>query len=321
MGLTEQKMIDMYRTMVRIRRFEEKIEELVLVARISGFVHLSIGQEAVAVGVCAALEPSDYITSTHRGHGHVIAKGADVRRMMAELFAKRTGTCKGKGGSMHIADLDLGILGANGIVGGGPPIAVGAALASWYRESRQVCACFFGDGASNQGTTHEAMNLASVLRLPVVFVAENNRFGEFTRQSEHQRVESIADRAAGYDMPGVVVDGNDAVAVFEAAGEAVARAREGKGPTLLECKTYRIKGHFVGDGESYRTPDEVKVWTDPERDPIARFERKLIEMKILSADKAEEIQRAVQAEIEEAVRFAEESPEPELSELLEDVYA
>ncbi len=321
MGLTEQQMIDMYRTMVRIRRFEEKIEELVLVAKISGFVHLSIGQEAVAAGVCAALGPTDSITSTHRGHGHVIAKGADVRGMMAELFAKRTGTCKGKGGSMHIADLDLGILGANGIVGGGPPIAVGAALASWYRESRQVCACFFGDGASNQGTTHEAMNLASVWRLPVVFVAENNTFGEFTRQSEHQRIESIADRAAGYDMPGVVVDGNDAVAVFEAASEAVARAREGKGPTLLECKTYRIKGHFVGDGESYRTQDEVRLWTDPERDPIARFERKLKDLKILSADKAGEIQRAVQAEIEEAVRFAEESPEPELAELLEDVYA
>ncbi|MEW6439403.1 MAG: thiamine pyrophosphate-dependent dehydrogenase E1 component subunit alpha [bacterium] len=318
---TNEKMIGMYTTMLRIRRFEEKIEELVLLARISGFVHLSIGQEAVAAGVCGNLEASDYITSTHRGHGHVIAKGADVRLMMAELFAKRTGYCKGKGGSMHIADLDLGILGANGIVGGGPPIAVGAALASWYRGARNVCACFFGDGASNQGTTHEAMNLASVWRLPVVFVAENNRFGEFTRQADHQRVESVADRAAGYDIPGVVVDGNDALAVYEAAAEAIARAREGKGPTLLECKTYRIKGHFVGDGESYRQPEEVRQWKAPDRDPISRFEKKLVEMKILTEKKVEQLKGSVQSEIEEAVRFAEESPEPDLGDLLQDVYA
>jgi len=232
--------------MLRIRRFEERIEGLVFEGKLSGFVHLYVGEEAIATGVCAALSGSDYITSTHRGHGHLIAKGGDLNLMMAELFGKQTGYCKGKGGSMHIADLDLGILGANGIVGGGPPLAVGAGLSSWYRDSGQVCICFFGDGASNQGTTHEAMNLASLLKLPVVFVAENNQFAEYTRQSRHQNIESIAERAAAYGMPGIVVDGNDLPAVYEATEEAVARAKDGKGPTLMECVTFRIKGHYVG---------------------------------------------------------------------------
>jgi len=321
MRLTNKKMTDMYKTMLRIRRFEEKIEELVLLARISGFVHLSIGQEAVAVGVCATLKDADSITSTHRGHGHVIAKGADVKLMMAELFAKRTGYCKGKGGSMHIADFDLGILGANGIVGGGVPIAVGSALAAWYKGTDQVCACFFGDGASNQGTTHEAMNLAAIWKLPVLFVAENNCFGEFTRQADHQRIASVADRAAGYDIPGVVVDGNDVVAVYEAASQGVARAREGKGPTLLECKTYRIKGHFVGDGEGYRKPEEVDAWRTAEKDPILRFEKKLIQTKAATKSEIDKIQASILGEIEDAVRFADESPEPDVSELLKDVYA
>ena len=252
MNLPEKTLMNMYSTMLKIRMFEEKIEEYVLMGKLSGFVHLYIGEEAVAAGVCSVLKETDYITSTHRGHGHLIAKGGDVKLMMAELFGKNTGYCKGKGGSMHIADLDLCILGANGIVGGGPPLATGAALASWYKNSGNVSVCFFGDGASNQGTTHEAMNLASVLKLPVVFVAENNGYGEFTIQSRHQNIESVAERAAAYDIPGVIVDGNDVLAVYEASKEAVNRAREGKGPTLLECKTYRIKGHFVGDPELYR---------------------------------------------------------------------
>jgi pyruvate dehydrogenase E1 component alpha subunit len=314
-------MLDMYATMLRIRRFEEKIEKMVLEAKVSGFVHLYIGEEAVATGVCSGLKKTDYITSTHRGHGHLISKGGDVKLMMAEIFGRQTGYCKGKGGSMHIADLDLGILGANGIVGGGPPIAVGSALASWYKDVNNVTVCFFGDGASNQGTTHEAMNLASVLKLPIVFVAENNKYAEFTKQARHQNIESIAERASAYGMPGVVVDGNDLFAVYEAATEAIAHARKGKGPTLLECMTYRIKGHFVGDTESYRQAEEVEEWKKEDKDPISRFEKKLLELNLLTGEKIEDIKTAVQKEIDDAVQFAEESPIPETSELLTDVYA
>jgi pyruvate dehydrogenase E1 component alpha subunit len=321
MSLTKKQMVDLYTVMLRIRNFEEKIEELVMTAAIGGFVHLSVGQEAVAAGVCATLTDQDYITSTHRGHGHVIGKGADVKRMMAELFSKSTGYCKGKGGSMHIADLDLGILGANGIVGGGPPIAVGAAMACRYKGTDNVCVSFFGDGASNQGTTHEAMNLASVWKAPVVFVAENNHYGEFTSQSRHQCIESVTERAAGYGIPGAIVDGNDLVAVYEAAAEAVDRARKGKGPTLLECKTYRIKGHFVGDPEVYRGREEIEGWQKADKDAILRFEKKLLETKALTKDRVKKIRESVQGEIEEAVKFAQESPEPDVSELLEDVYA
>ena len=321
MNLPEKTLMNMYSTMLKIRMFEEKIEEYVLMGKLSGFVHLYIGEEAVAAGVCSVLKETDYITSTHRGHGHLIAKGGDVKLMMAELFGKNTGYCKGKGGSMHIADLDLCILGANGIVCGGPPLATGAALASWYKNSGNVSVCFFGDGASNQGTTHEAMNLASVLKLPVVFVAENNGYGEFTIQSRHQNIESVAERAAAYDIPGVIVDGNDVLAVYEASKEAVNRAREGKGPTLLECKTYRIKGHFVGDPELYRSSDEVERWKKEDKDPIVRFQQKLVEMGLLTANKISEIKTSIKEEIEGAVRFAEQSPLPELSELLTDVYA
>lgn len=321
MNLTDEQKINMLATMLRIRRFEETIEELVLAGRISGFVHLYIGEEAVATGVCNALKESDYITSTHRGHGHLIAKGGDVKRMMAEIFGKQTGYCKGKGGSMHIADLDLGILGANGIVGGGPPLAAGAGLACWYKGSDAVSVCFFGDGASNQGTIHEAMNLASILKLPVVFVAENNRFAEFTRQSKHQNIESIAERAAAYGMPGVVVDGNDVLAVYEAASEAVRRAREQKGPTLLECMTYRVKGHYVGDSEEYRQAGEVQDWTGQDKDPIKRFEKRLLELNTITRAGIDDINAGVKKEIEDAVAFAEQSPVPDEKELYMDVYA
>lgn len=321
MNLSNEKKIDMYATMLRIRMFEEKVEELVFAAEIGGFVHLYIGEEAVATGVCSTLKKTDYITSTHRGHGHLIAKGGDIKLMMAELFGKQTGYCKGKGGSMHIADFDLGILGANGIVGGGPPIAVGSALASWYKDVDNVSVCFFGDGASNQGTTHEAMNFASVFKLPIVFVAENNHYAEFTRQALHQNIESIAERASAYGMPGVVVDGNDLFAVYEASEEAISQAREGKGPTLLECMTYRIKGHFVGDPEAYRQPEEVEEWKKEDKDPISRLEKKLLELNLLTEEKIEDIRTAVQKEIDDAVQFAKESPLPEVSELYTDVYA
>lgn len=321
MSITNDQMINVYSTMLRIRRFEEKIEELVASARIGGFVHLYIGEEAIAAGVCATLRNTDYITSTHRGHGHLIAKGGDVKLMMAELFGKITGYCKGKGGSMHIADLDLGILGANGIVGGGPPIAVGAALAAKYKETDNVCVSFFGDGASNQGTVHEAMNLASVLKLPVIFVAEYNGYGEFTCQADHQCIESITERAQGYSIPGVSVDGNDVVAVYEAANEAASRARQGNGPTVIECKTYRIKGHHVGDPEVYRDEEEVNAWRTEDKDPILRFKKHIMDINVLSQKEIEELDTSIQQEIEEAVKFAEEGPEQNISDMLTDVYA
>ncbi|SHE44087.1 pyruvate dehydrogenase E1 component alpha subunit [Desulfacinum infernum DSM 9756] len=319
MSLTEDKLIQMYTTMVRIREFETKVEEFFAAGKIPGFVHLYIGEEAVATGTCAVLTDKDYITSTHRGHGHLIAKGGDLKRMMAELFGKKTGYCKGKGGSMHIADVDLGILGANGIVGGGGPIANGAALAAQYRGTDQVAVCFFGDGASNQGTTQEAMNLASAWKLPVVFVNENNGYGISCPTCKSMAVADIADRAAAYDMPGVVVDGNDVVAVYEAVAEAVDRARRGDGPSLIECKTYRWRGHFEGDACTYRDEAEVQSWMA--KDPIKRLREKLLEQGILTEDKDREIRDAIARELEAAVAFAEESPLPAPEEVLEDVYA
>jgi len=318
MTLTNEQLMDLFTTMKRIRNFEERVADLFANNRLPGFVHLYIGEEAVATGVCATLKPTDYISSTHRGHGHLIAKGGDPKLMMAELFGKKTGYCKGKGGSMHIADIDLGMLGANGIVGGGPPIATGAALAAQYLGKDAVTACFFGDGASNQGTTHEAMNLAACWKLPVIFVVENNQFGEFTHQSKHQTIEDIAERASGYDIPGVIVDGNDVTAVYEAASEAVSRAREAKGPSLIECKTYRVKGHFEGDPMAYRDEEEAKEWMA--KDPIKQFEKKLLEMGVLTQEKIEELDSIIKKELDEAVRFAEESPFPDPSELTQDVY-
>lgn len=319
MKLSKNKMIEMYTVMLKIREFEERIAGIAAAGRIPGFVHLYVGEESVAAGVCATLRNTDYITSTHRGHGHLIAKGGDIKKMMAELLAKRTGYCKGKGGSMHIADLDLGILGANGIVGGGPPLATGAALASQVLDKDDVSVTFFGDGASNQGTVHEAMNLAAIWKLPTIFVVENNGYAEFTAQARHQAIENIADRAAGYGMPGVVVDGNDVIAVYEAADAAVTQARKGKGPTLIECKTFRIHGHFAGDPQDYRPEGEIEAWK--KKDPILRFEKELIRLKTTTKKKIKEIRDSVIDEFNEAVRFAEESPDPDLSELYTDVYA
>jgi len=311
-------MIDLYTNMAKIRMFEERVAELFAAGKIPGFVHLYVGEEAVATGVSASLRDSDYITSTHRGHGHLISKGGDVKLMMAELLGKKTGYCKGKGGSMHIANTDLGILGANGIVGGGPPLAAGAALACQYRDTDDVAICFFGDGASNQGTSHEAMNLATCWKLPVVFVAENNMYGISSCTINSMCVSDIADRAAAYDMPGAVVDGNDVVAVYEAAAEAISRAREGKGPSLVECKTYRHRGHFEGDPCVYREQDELQEWK--KKDPLVNFEKKLLDMGVLSEAKVSEIKGSIEKELAEAVQFAEESPLPDVSELLDDVY-
>ncbi len=318
MDLTNEQLIKMYTTMSKIRTFENRVAELFADGKIPGFVHLYVGEEAVATGVCENLTDKDYITSTHRGHGHLIAKGGDINKMMAELLGKKTGYCKGKGGSMHIADLDLGIMGANGIVGGGPPLASGAALACQYLGNDNVAVCFFGDGASNQGTTHEAMNLAACWKLPVVFINENNMYGISNCTLDSMCVPNVADRAAGYDIPGVVVDGNDVVAVCEAAAEGIKRARQGKGPSLIECKTYRHRGHFEGDPCAYRDDAELEEWK--EKDPIPRFEQKLLAMEVLTESKIKEIKADIQKDLVAAEQFAEESPLPDVSELLEDVY-
>ncbi|MBS7608146.1 pyruvate dehydrogenase (acetyl-transferring) E1 component subunit alpha [Candidatus Bathyarchaeota archaeon] len=319
LNLSKEKLVEMYRLMVKIRLFEEKVFELYAQNLVPGTIHLYTGQEAVAVGVCSALRKDDYITSTHRGHGHCIAKGADVKRVMAEILGKKTGYCKGKGGSMHIADFSIGMLGATAVVGAGIPIAAGAGLSIKLRGTDQVVACFFGDGASNQGTFHEGINMAAIWSLPVIFVCENNLYAMGTRQSMVMRIENIADRAAAYGIPGVVVDGNDVLAVYEATSKAAERARKGEGPTLIECKTYRHRGHSRVDPAKYRPREEVEAWLA--KDPIKRFREKLLGLNVLTEAEIQQIDREVAAEIEEAVRYAMESPYPAPEEALEDVYA
>jgi TPP-dependent pyruvate/acetoin dehydrogenase alpha subunit len=269
MGIEASKLIWMYTTMVRIRAFEERVAREFAAGKIPGFVHLYSGEEAIATGVCAALQPHDYITSTHRGHGHLIAKGGKTDRTMAELFGRKTGYNKGKGGSMHIADMDLGILGANGIVGAGLALAGGPALAAQIRETDQVTACFFGDGASNRGTVHEGMNLAAIWKLPVIYVVENNQWAQSSNVSETVKLGNIAERASAYGIPGVTVDGNDVLAVYEAANEAVKRARNGEGPSVVEGKTYRYHGHYEGDPCNYFPDGEIEKWK--KKDPIPRL--------------------------------------------------
>lgn len=311
-----------YKTMVKIRLFEEKVVEVYAKGLMPGLAHLYIGEEAVAAGACAATAPDDYITSTHRGHGHCIAKGGDLKKMMAEIFGKATGYCKGKGGSMHIADPDIGILGANGVVGGGIPVATGAGLSIKMRKTRQVVLCFFGDGASNQGSFHESLNLASVWKLPVIYICENNQYGISVSQKRHQAITDVADRAAAYAMPGVVVDGNDVLAVYSTVSEAVARAREGEGPSLLECKTYRWRGHHEGDpkqGITYRPWEEVEEWM--RRCPIRRLEEAMIRQGLITPEQCEAVKAEVAREVEEAVEFAAQSPYPAVEEALSDVYA
>ncbi|MCC7363803.1 MAG: thiamine pyrophosphate-dependent dehydrogenase E1 component subunit alpha [Dehalococcoidia bacterium] len=321
MDVNREVLLDLHYRMLRIRLFEEEAGKLSEAGRIPGALHLYVGEEAVAAGVMAHLTDADQLTSTHRGHGHLVAKGGDFKKMYAELFGRSTGYCKGKGGSMHIADVDLGMLGANGIVGGGPPIAIGAAFANKYRGTRNVTVCFFGDGASNEGTFHEAANMAALYRLPVVFVCENNGFGEFTPQAKHQAIRDVADRATSYGMPGLIVDGMDAVAVYESAGEAIERARRGEGPTLLEAKTYRFFDHVGvrGMGVSYRADEEVLEWR--KRDPLLSFEQKLVETGVTDQGSINALRERVLFEINEAITFAQESPFPDESQLLEDVYA
>lgn len=305
-------------SLLAIRFFEEAVDGLFARGLMHGTMHLSIGQEAVATGVCAALRKTDFITSTHRGHSHCIAKGADLTRMMAELLAKQTGYCRGRGGSMHIADVETGNLGANGIVAGGIPIAAGAALAQKMKGLDNVVVSFFGDGATNEGAFHEALNLAAVWELPVVFVCENNKYGMSNSTEKSMKIENISERGAAYGIPGVTVDGNDVDEVFEAARLAVERARGGQGPTLIECLTYRHKGHSKSDKNLYRTKEEIEDWKT--RDPIGRFETKLIEAGTMTQGEIDEVSETVRNSVRTAIQDASNAPDSDPGELLSSVF-
>jgi len=312
-----EKLLDMYKKMLLIRHFEIKVKELYSAGKLVGFLHFYIGEEAVGVGVCENLRKDDYVLSTHRGHGHCIAKGMDVNRIMAELFGKEAGCCKGKGGSMHLADVSIGFLGTNGIVGAGLPISVGVGLSIQMRETDQVAACFFGDGAVDQGIFHESLNLASLWKLPVVFVCENNLYMEGTHISRHLSIESIGDFASQYRIPTAQIDGNDIVSVYMEAFKSVKRAREGKGPSLLECQTYRWEGHCTGDQwTTYRSKEEVEQWKG--KCPIERLKNKL--SNAVSDEQFKAIKMDVAKEVEEAIIFAEKSSLSDPREALHDVF-
>jgi acetoin:2,6-dichlorophenolindophenol oxidoreductase subunit alpha len=317
--LSREKLIGILRTMWEIRYFEQKADDLFVQGKIHGTMHLSIGQEGVAAGAGAALEPDDYLLNTHRGHGHCIAKGADLNLMMAEFRGKEVGYCRGRGGSMHIADVARNNLGANGIVGGGIGLAMGVGLALKLRKTKSVVLGIFGDGASNQGIFHEAANMASMYRLPVVYLCENNQYAMSTTIKKTTRINDISERAASYGIPGITVDGNDVLAVYEAIKAAADRARAGDGPSLVEAKTYRWKGHSKNDPGVYRTKQEVEEWK--KKDPIARFRGKLIEDGIITAEEADDIEKAAAQVIEDAFIFAESSPEPSIESIMEGVYA
>lgn len=310
--------LELLRQMILIRRFEEKAARLRAKGLIPGFLHPYIGQEAVAVGVCDNLGADDVLTSTHRGHGHMLARGADPNRMYAELFARTTGYNRGKGGSLHMIDVALGFLGANGIVGGGIPLATGAALQLKRKNSSGLAVSFFGDGATNEGSFHESLNLASLWKLPILFVCENNLYGEFTRQDKHQTITDIADRASSYGMVGVVADGNDVEAMSATTAEAAERARAGEGPTLIEAKTYRHRGHFEGDMARYRPKEEVEAWMA--RDPIDLFLVRLTNEFGVSEDDIAEVRAGVEKQLDDAASWAEQQPHPIESESIEDVY-
>lgn len=314
----QHQLLDFYRRLLLVREFELRAINERKTGLIPGFIHSCVGQEATAVGACAALRRDDVITSTHRGHGHLIAKGGEPRYMMAELAARSTGYCGGKGGSLHMTDFDLGILGANGIVAGGIPAATGAALAFQMRQEDRIALAFFGDGAVNEGAFHEAANLAGLWKLPIVFFCENNLYGEGTPQSKQAPVADLAVRAQAYAFPGVIVDGNDVLAVYEATRTAAARARAGEGPTFIEAKTYRYRGHYEGDPMVYRTREEMEFWR--KRDPIAAFRQRLLEEAGLPADTLEATREEVMATLDEAVQFAVDSPQPQPESALEGVY-
>ena len=317
MELTDTQLIAFYRQMERLREFDERTGRLAEEGRVPGAVHLYVGEEAVGVGVCGALGRDDYITSTHRGHGHLLAKGGDMNRLMAEIYGRASGSNRGRGGTMHVADKSCNVLGANGIVAAGVPVATGAAFACQYRGAGQVTVCFFGDGATSQGAFTEAANMAAVMRLPLILVCENNLYGESMPYSMIGSLENIADRANGLGFPGVVADGMDVIAVYEAAEQAVDRARRGEGPTLIEAKTYRFYPH-LGRRADRRPPEEVASWKA--RDPIPHYRQRLIERGVFDEDAAERIHAEAIAEVEAAVTFAEASPLPDPSTLLDYVY-
>lgn len=319
MEFTHSQLIGLLRTMWLIRAFEEKAEELYALGKVHGTMHLSIGQEASAVGAVSALRPDDLILSTHRGHGHCIAKGADLNRMMAEFMGKETGYCRGRGGSMHIANTAGGNLGANGVVGGGLPLAVGVGLALKMQKRSQIVLCLFGDGAANNGAFHEALNMAAIWKLPVVFLCENNQYAISLSVKKAIAIERIADRAAAYGMPGMTVDGNDVLAVHQVVSQAASRAREGAGPSLIENVTYRWRGHSKSDANRYRPRDEIEFWKA--RCPIQRFTARLIADGTLTEEGAEKLRQEAYAVVEAAVAFAETSPEPPLETIEEGVYA
>ncbi|HJL91306.1 MAG: thiamine pyrophosphate-dependent dehydrogenase E1 component subunit alpha [Acidimicrobiales bacterium] len=320
MEITDEILIDLYKRMVRVRLFEEEAGRLAESARLPGFLHLYVGEEAVASGVCAALENQDQITSTHRGHGHLLAKGGDFNRMMAELMGKSTGYCNGKGGSMHICDLDLAMLGANGIVGAGVPISVGAAYANKLKKNGLISVAFFGDGATNIGAFHEAANMAAALSLPMLFVCENNEYAEYSPRNKTMAITDVIERAAAYGFPGAIVDGMDCVAVFEATSLAIEKIRKGEGPMMLECKTYRFYDHVgvKGTASNYRTDEEVEEMR--KRDPLLVHETRLIDSEVMDAESIQAIKDEVQKEVDMSVEFAENSPSPELEDMLVDVY-
>lgn len=319
MALSAARKRELLRQMYTIRAFEERAEQLYALGKVHGTMHLSIGEEASAVGSIAALRPDDLILSTHRGHGHCIAKGADLNRMMAEFLGKETGYCRGRGGSMHIADVAGGNLGANGVVGGGLPISVGVGLALRMQKRNQIVLCFFGDGAANNGAFHESLNMAAIWKLPVVFVCENNQYAMSLSVHRAFAIERISDRAAAYGMPGVTVDGNDLLAVYQAVSSAAQRARANQGPTLVENITYRWRGHSKSDANRYRTREEIEAWK--QKCPIRRFRARLIEEGVLTEEEADRLEQEARQAIDAAVAFAEASPEPSLDTLEEGVYA
>lgn len=306
-----------YKTMNEIRFFEEKVHKIFSDGRIPGFVHLYVGEEAVATGVMSQLNDDDYITSTHRGHGHAIAKGCDLNGMMAEIMGKRDGLGHGKGGSMHVAEIDKGMLGANGIVSGGFGLAIGVSISIINQGKDNVAVCFFGDGAANEGNFHEGLNFASILDLPVLFICENNQFAEGTTHDYASASETIAERAAAYNMPGVRVDGMDVVEVYKATQEAVERAKKGEGPTLIECDTYRKYGHFEGDEQKVKSPDDRNA----DKNATVEFRKRAIEENWLTEKEADEIEKAAEQAVEDAVKFAEESELPDEDSLYKDVFA
>jgi pyruvate dehydrogenase E1 component alpha subunit len=317
--LNKEVLLKMYFTMTKIRDFENAITDVYSRGLMNGLAHLYIGEEAIATGVCANITLKDYAVSTHRGHGHLIAQGADLKKMMAEVLGRKAGYCKGKGGSMHIMDISKGILGANGIVGAGIPMATGAAYSAKYRGTDQVVVSFFGDAASNQGTFHESINMAAAWKLPVVYVCENNLFGISVDIRKVTGNSNIADRAFGYGIPGVAIDGNDVLEVYRVTHNAFVRARKGEGPTLIECKTYRQKGHHIGDpGTVYRLEEEKEAWM--KRDPIKTFKERLIKEEIINKEEIENLEKESRKLIEEAVQFAENSPFPEPEEAYQDLF-